>query len=370
MLLEELLDLLDQTPAIVDIHPVSLCYLPQNVRVLNSVAEAAWLLDDPKPVLPERLLILAPDNQYNGRFPYVRCEHDPFTPALNTILFDRYGAVSSRMLCQSQIAEYILAEANQQEVIIFFLIDGLSYQDVRFWGDLNDHVLSVQPCLVDVPTLTHVAFPNLIGAPSLAVKLFNLGYHHRLGFTYWTREDNPLTDRLFQSISEVKKIGYFPLIVETLRQYIRSAQGNKIYIQLVRTGLDGYAHAQKRQPPVTAIVAEIFEEFRQLVMLCEEFGERATVYLTADHGILWSNEFTPKIVGNAPVNSSARWCNWRDLYHQSEPGRRFLVNGDEYYCLGFPKIRRSLHIDEQGVHGGISFQEAIVPFVSYHFRDK
>jgi len=38
--------------------------------------------------------------------------------------------------------------------------------------------------------------------------------------------------------------------------------------------------------------------------------------------------------------------------------------GEELFCLNYPKLRRELRIDDQGVHGGISFQESIVPFVT------
>jgi hypothetical protein len=369
MTLDDLLDLLEYTPAVADIHPVSLCYLPKDVTMLDSAAEAAWLFDDPAPTLPGRLLITASDPQYGDRFPRVGCDHDPFTPSLNAVLFDHYGEIASRMLCQGQAAGRIVAEAGKYELITLFLVDGLSFQDVRAWASSTDRTLSIEPCLVDVPTLTQVAFPNLIGAPALAMRLFDAGYHHRLGFTYWTREDNQLTDRLFHTIAEVKKVGHFPQILATLRSYLGSARQRKSYVQIVRSGLDSYAHAQKRRPPVAAIVEEIRQEFEQLAMLCRELGLRARLYLTSDHGILWRDEFEPEVIGDAPGKSSPRWCGWRDLYHQRDKGRRFLVDGEEYYCLGFPKIRRPLHIDEQGVHGGISFQESIVPFITMRIEE-
>ena len=267
------------------------------------------------------------------------------------------------MLCQSQVAERIIAEAGQHDLIILFLVDGLSYQDVCSWTDSMGQTLSVEPCLVDAPTLTRVAFPNLIGSPPLAMRLFEAGYHDRLGFTYWTREDNQLTNRLFHTIADVRKVGDFPQILATLRSYLSDARHRKSYVQIVRTGLDGYAHGQKRRPPIAAIVAEVYQELESLATLCNELRLRARLYLSADHGILWRDEFKPEIIGDAPGKSSLRWCSWRELYHQRDKGRRFVFGDQEYYCLGFPKLRRPLRIDEQGVHGGISFQESIVPFI-------
>jgi hypothetical protein len=218
-----------------------------------------------------------------------------------------------------------------------------------------------------------LAFPNLVGDPSLAARLFDVGYHDRMGFTYWVRDDNKLTDRIFQTVTEVRRIGHFPQILATLREHLSTVGQTKTYIQIVRTGLDGYAHRQKRRPPVAAIVKEVQQEFEQLSMscsdLCSEMGLRACLYLTADHGILWRDEFEPEVLGNAPANSSPRWCGWRDLYQQRDKGHRFVVDNMEYYCLGFPKLRRQLRIDEQGVHGGISFQESIVPFITMRIGD-
>lgn len=373
MTLDDLIGLLEHTPVIADIHPVSIYYLPREVTVLDSMAEAAWLLDDPEPMLPRQMLVTAFEAQYDGRLPHIRCDHDPFTPALNTILFEHFGDIGTRMLLQSQVADRIVADAIEYDLVVLFLVDGLSYQDVRWWTSSFDHTFEIEPCLVNTPTLTHLAFPNLIGVPSLAARMFDAGYHNRLGFTYWVREDNKLTDRMFQAIPEVRKCGHFPQILTRLRDYLDGLDRAKTYIQIVRTGLDGYAHGQKRKPPVVAIVEEVRQEFKELgalcVQLCSQMGLRACLYLAADHGILWRDEFEPEIVGNAPANSSARWCGWRDLYHQSDEGRRIVVEGIEYYCLGFPNLRRQLHIDEQGLHGGISFQESVVPLITARIGD-
>lgn len=364
MSLDELLALLDHTPVVADIHPISCYFLPDDVTVFQSATEVVRLLDNPAPVLPGRWLITKGGKISNGRFPQVTCHHNPFVPDLNSVLFDHFSEIASHMLCQSQIAEHIVSASDTADLIILLLIDGLSYQDVLSWENAI-----IEPCLVDVPAVTRIAFPNLIGTPSLAERLFNAGYHHRLGFSYWTREDNTLTNQLFHTIPEVHKIGHFPHIIATLQQQLNQLSLiGKNYFQIVRTGLDGYAHHQRRKPPVTAIVAEIYQEVSQLVTLCNELnhkrGWRSHLYVTSDHGILWFDECETVVIGTAPAQASARWCGWQELYHQTENGRRFLIGHDEYYCLGYPKLRRPPRIDEQGVHGGISFQESIVPFVT------
>lgn len=371
MTLSELLALLDMTPAVVDIHPVSLSYLPDDVSIFQTTAEVVYLLDDPEYVLPGRFLIRAGDGGHNGRFPHVVCHHDPFTNKLNDVLFERYDDIAKQMLCQSQLVNRITHEASQCDLVVLLLIDGLSYQDVQGWQISNsDAQVQIEPCLVDVPSVTRIAFPNIISSPTIAEKLFDFGYHDRLGFTYWTREDNSLTDRLFFAFPEIQKTNHFPHILTQLQH--RFDNQRKTFVQIIRTGLDGYVHSQKRTPPVQTIANEIEQEFMRVTNLCaklsQKYGARVNVYLTSDHGILWFHEFEPVVIGTAPAKASARWCYWRDLYYQEEKGRQFLLNNEEYYCLGYPKLRRPPRIDEQGVHGGISYQESIVPFITMRIR--
>jgi hypothetical protein len=201
------------------------------------------------------------------------------------------------------------------------------------------------------------------------VRLFDRGYRRRLGFTYWSRERNPLTDVIFRTIANVKQVGDFSAILAATRREIHSSLDQKIYVQILRTGLDGYAHHQKRKPPVAVIVDTLMDEMASLGDLFREAGCTARIHLTADHGILWRDQFEPQVVGRATAGASPRACEWPDLYRQDESGKRFVVAGREIYCLAYPKIRRALRIDEQGVHGGISFQESLVPFLTMRIGD-
>ena len=368
--LKALLTLLDSTPVVADMHPVSRCYLPPDIAVYETASELSWLLDCPTTTLPERALFLEADSIYAIRFPHVRVDHDPFTSDLNDVLFERFDEIAALMLTQSHLAKVIAEQPGTPDIIALMLIDGLSYEDVRRWLDVHpDDSIELEPCLVDGPTLTEIAFSRIVGDTPPAVRLFDRGYQHRLGFTYWTRENNPLTDLLFCTIPDVNAVGDFPTVLATLRAEMRTTLGQKTYVQIVRTGLDGYAHHQKRRPPVEAIVNAILGEMLALADLCREFGRTSRIHLTADHGILWRGEFQPQIVGRAPAGASPRVCDWRDLYQQDESGRRFMVAGQELYCLGYPQLRRPLRIDEQGVHGGISFQESIVPFLTVRIED-
>lgn len=369
MTLEELVELLGKTPVIANIHPLSLLYLPADVTVISAAVDAAIQLDAPTTVWPGRWLLTDDDPTFRHRFPHVQVAHDPFTPALNGVLFQHFEAVAKIMLRQSQLSATISQAAAGCDAIVLMLVDGLSYENAQQWCKQHAPLWPLEPCLVDAPTITSIAFPNAVGAPSVAEQLFDLGFHRRLGFTYWTREDNELTNLLFRSLAEVRKTGDFDDIASGARRIMmQSATLGKAFIQIVRTGLDGYAHKQKRTPPVAAIVDEIFQEFSQLVEISKEAhrvnGCRTGLFLTADHGILWQTELESQVVGRAASGASARYCRWADLFLQDETGMRFVVGHEEYYCLNYPKVRRPLRIDEQGVHGGVSFQESIVPFIA------
>ena len=172
MTLTEILALLDKTPAIVDIHPVSLSYLPSDVSVFERTSAVVQLLDCSEVTLPGRFLIRKEDAQFHGRFPHVVCQHDPFTNDLNAVLFERYDEVAKRMLCQGQLAAHIAKEAKDCSLVVLLLIDGLSYQDVRNWSLLSDNAQAeLSPCLVDVPSVTRIAFPHIINSPTIAEKL-------------------------------------------------------------------------------------------------------------------------------------------------------------------------------------------------------
>lgn len=369
--IDSVLGVLEQTPAVVHIHPVSLCYLPEDVVVFDSPDDAVAQIDQKSTTLPARWLIKPSLGSTINRFPSLHCTHDPFTDALNTVLFSRFDAVTSSMLCQSAVSQTIVSEAPFSDVVVFFIVDGLSYHDLRDRTSVLGRSFDKRACLVDVPSVTRVAFPNIVGRPNLAARLFDAGYHRRLGVSYWTRDDNRLTDQLFHTIPQVTKAGAFGEVLSALRTHLEHADRGKSYVQIIRTGLDGYAHSQKRRVPVRAVVDEIWREFEELASilleLCTKKNIRAVLFLTADHGILWNDEFVPQIIGDAPGKSSARWCNWKDLYYQRDQGRRFLFDGEEFFCLGYPYLRRPLRIDEQGVHGGISFQESVVPFITARF---
>jgi hypothetical protein len=360
--LVELSQLLDTSPVIARINPVSLAYL-DDVTVYPTLEALVLAYDTPDVGGPGRALTLDANPRYMHRFPHITCDHDPFTPSLNQVLFQRYDFVQTHMLAQAQVTERIVSESDGYDNVILLLIDGLSFADVRHWAcrpaTQSKGALTIEPCLAAAPTITEVGFRAIIGDSSLALRLFDRGYTDRLGFTYWEREDNRLTNTLFRTI-QTEKVRYFSEILERLRQ--KSLK--KTYVQILRSGLDSLAHGYRGRPPTEAVIEDIWTDFTALADVVAEKGIAARLYLISDHGLLWQHE-TQFVVSEEGGKVHPRY------YAPGERGWHGMAvtfNGHQYHVLDYPQVRRELYSDEQGTHGGISFQEAIVPFVTLEVK--
>lgn len=346
--------LLNQTPVVVQkMHPVSLAYLNQPVSVYESLQELAWLLDTPEQTLPHRAVCFDANARFGPRFPVVVVEHDPFTLDLNRFLFDHYDFITTCALTQPQVSERIIAEARQVETLVLILLDGLSYADCRDWP-------GVEPCLAAAPTITRVGFPAVIGSPPLAAQLFASGLTTRVGFTYWDRQDEPLTNRLFRTIADTRRLdsnrpGAFGQVVDWLSAHDLAGT----YVQIVRSALDDYAEGHRTTVPRLAVLQQVRRDLEAVLDVLEHKGRPALLFAVADHGILWKED------GHSiePVNlNGARYAQGRG---GNGRGRVFDVEGQPFWVLDYPQMGRSWRSNEQGIHGGISFEESIVPFIRW-----
>lgn len=346
--------LLNQTPVVIQsMHPVSLAYLREPVTVYASLQELVWLLDTPQNTPLHRALSFDTNIHYVARFPVVTVEHDPFTSNLNRILFDRYDFIAASMLTQAQVAERIVAEARRAETVVLILLDGLSYADCRDWP-------GVEPCLAAAPTVTRIGFPTTIGSPPLAARLFAAGLTKRVGFTYWERQDEPLTDRLFHTIADTRRLDpnrpdAFIQVVDWLSVHDLA----NTYIQVVRSALDEYAEGHRVTVPRQAVVQQIRSDLESVVDVLKHKGRPAILFAVADHGILWKDDDHKIEFVNL---SGARFIKGRS---GAGRGRCFEVEGQPYWVLDYPQMGRAWGSNEQGIHGGISFEESIVPFIQW-----
>lgn len=346
--------LLNQMPVIVQgMHPVSLAYLKQQATLYASAEQLANALDAPAQVVPHRALSFNDESRYNARFPVVTVKHEPFTPELNQLLLEQYDFIAGLMLTQRQAADRIVAEARKAETIVMVLLDGLSYADCRDWP-------GTEPCLAVAPTTTRIAFPAIIGSPPLAARLFSVGLTRRAGFTYWDRQDEPLTNRLFQTITNTHRLDpNQPSAFSQVLDWLTVTDLAGTYVQVVRSALDEYAEGHRTGVPREVIVQRLKRDLEAVKDILDHKGRPALLYAVADHGILWKSDgHKIEYVGLA----GARYMKGLGGVGR---GRLFGVDGQSYWVLDYPQMGRSWGGNEQGIHGGISFEESIVPFVRW-----
>lgn len=349
--------LLDRTPVVVrNLHPVSLAFLRTPARLYPSLDELARVLDGPFPTAAERILTFDAESPYAMRFPTAVMEHDPFTPELNRVLFAQYELITTSMLTHTKVAERIIEKAQGLETVVLVLLDGLSYADCRDWP-------GVEPCLAAAPTITRVGFPSIVNRPPLAARLFSAGFSRRVGFTYWERNDEPLTNRLFQTIADTRRlVATKPKAFEQVLDWMSSQDLSHTYIQVVRSALDDFAEGHRTRIPRQAIVQIIRNDLETMFNILRLQGRPAALFGIADHGILWKEDNHE--LERVPM-TGARYAEGI-----TGPGRGYRVefDGNSYWVLDYPQMGRSWRANEQGIHGGISFEESIVPFIHWEVK--
>lgn len=341
-------------PVMVKINPLSLAFLHEEVRIFEDAWDMVLELDsfELQPLRP--MIAIQIRSNLIHRLPAFHCTHDPLTTELNRILLKRYNSIKQYMIRQSLISEEIVRHGDS-EAIVVMLVDGLSYADVKKY--VPERLSDVKPVFVDGVSSTDQGMIRIIGKPPLAQKFLESGFEQVLGFTYWERHEEPLTDRLFMGFGKrVRKVKSFNEILEVLDQE------NLIgaFIQIVRMGLDALAHRNRDMPNIRALVSDILSDFDRLVILFKNKGISAWLHLISDHGILWAYEHDLKLY-------ESKGNVYPRHYDQPVDSEHILITeleGKKFAMLEYPYLRRELHANEWGVHGGLSFEESVVPWFS------
>ena len=349
----ELQDLLRQMPAMVEMHSLSLAFLPDDVRIFEDAWQMVAELDMPMPQPTAPMLTTKIELALRHRLPAAHCTHDPLTTELNRVLLKRYDFIKATMLCQSQIADEI-ARCADSEAVVLMLVDGLSYADVKRhapqWRNCSI------PVLVDGVSITEQGMVRIIGKPPLAQRLFDAGFRRLLGFTYWERSEEPLTNRLFAGFGDgVRKVRSFDEVLTALHKEDLTGA----FVQVVRTGLDSAAHRQREKPNIATMVTDVLTDFERLVTLCESKGVAAQLYLTSDHGILWAHEHALQTFEFGDADHPRHY----EYTKHSQYTLNVEFEGKAFAMLEYPYLRRELRANEWGVHGGLSFEESVVPLM-------
>ena len=199
---------------------------------------------------------------------------------------------------------------------------------------------------------------RLIGVPCLAHRLFHHGYKHRLGFSYWEREHNELTNALFAEFppTQLHCVTTFEEILDIL---LNTQFERKTLIQVIRNGLDSVCHYHREKTDVPYMLTQLQQSIEQIVEALSHCPKTVRVFVTADHGILWFNEQT--LVPVAKEHAKPRYAE--GIYEHIPTSFLLREQGKTYTVLtGDNALIRKRKATEWGFHGGVSAQESFVPF--------
>lgn len=288
-------------------------------------------------------------------FPSVALPPLPSIDAVNEELPTRFE--SSNLLKQSEVAAEITKRVRHElpQIAVLLVFDGLSFYETTDWEFPN---AVLEPCLVDGLSVTEKAMRRLIGSPVLTHRLFELDYFRRMGFAYWERSTNALTDALFTEFpaTQLHRVTAFEEVLETIRAL---PWPTHTYVQIIRSGLDGVCHRHRERPDVSALLENLKRDITLLLEVLQETGHSFRLFITADHGILWDNN--QSVVPLTQETSRARYTDGSVASAQpvltlrNQEGTYTVLTGDKV-------IAKKRNVMEWGFHGGFSAQESLVPF--------
>jgi hypothetical protein len=366
---------LDVIPHLAQLPEESACLwrallLRKGVFAASTIHEWKSLLDAaPRTIAPTLFVNLPHTEFFHLRqvygFPLMHVPILPKEPDLSRLLASAVAMPIPNLLRQSQIASEITRNVQGTQLVVLLVLDGLAYEDVLEWKYPGNWSWARRPCIVDGITLTTTGMPRVIGHPPLAHQLFQLGYKQHLGFTYWERNNNDLTDTLFAEFSkgQITRVSEFAQVLDRLAD---SEFDSPTYVQIVRSGLDQFVHRYRERPNIRGFLRELEFAVQDLLELLTSFQCSVRVYITADHGILWYDH--QNVVAVAENLPSARY--FTNDTHVTFDGfiRICETSGCYMVTVGPDHICRHRHANEWGFHGGISGRESLIPFLALEYR--
>lgn len=365
--LRELANALTIAPVMGRYHPLVPLCLQKNVQIISDPLSVLEALDGLEPHAEQPILINQFVAQYQHRFLVQDCLTIPPAEMMNQALPRRIPEARQWLLTHHQVANRIVRDVQERhyQTVILLLVDGLSYADVQHWP------ATVEPCFIDGPSITfsrtptgqidpQVGFPAIVGQPPLARQLMGVGLSRSRGYSYWERGQNEVSAHLFAGLPLEKVTGLQQAIEQMFDMNLKG-----MYIQLLREGLDGLAHSRREvsQPEIEAVVTSIQTDLQQLVTILRQQNHRGAVYLVADHGLLWKQQHDW-----APLSETAEvglrqhpryLTSPQSLPHTSQ----FVTQLQTFQLCHYGYFDRQIRANDSGVHGGLSYQESIVPFV-------
>jgi len=374
--LEELEQWLQRVPVFATVHPLVPLCLGSKARIVTQLREIQRIADDLSNRFSEPVLILGETPPRSLRFPRVTVPACPTPDEINHGLADNLTYARTHLLTTRKVAEHIAFDVAQNhfDTVVVLFVDGLSYQDVQDWP------CELQPCFVDGPSVTYrfatdvpkklmesVGFPAIVGKPTIYTRLYKQGFRNARGYTYWDR-DNVVADYMFEGIP-YDRVQNFESVLELLTE---EPTLKHTYVQIMREGLDGLAHSKRelRRVEIDASIRGILRDVDLLQALLQERQCHAVIYVTADHGILWKTEHAFRITPTAP-SRHPRYSSEIDAAGVSDAFTiPFNQDGVVYHLYKYPFLGTAIRANDSGVHGGLSYQESIVPFAKFEVKPK
>ena len=354
--LEGLPKYLEIGPAIVQMQRLSLAFLPlERLNIFETADELVATLDS-RDLQSDNALMFTLDwkPQYTNRLITLKVNHKPLTTKLNQVLRDRWDFIKSSLTCQSQLPD-LIAKPTTASCTILILIDGLSWAD---FSDYWPYPEQAQPILVDGASTTEQGMKRIVGKPPIVERLFGYGCDRAYGFSYWTRDGNALTDHLFARFGDnVEKVRSF----QDVLAHLADINLDDTYIQIVRQGLDKLCHQHRDRPNPEQYVKDLAQDWHSLLELLQNRDTSAQVFLTSDHGILWKEGHDLQVWEPARLSGVCRYLKYS---YPSSQTLEVEFEDNNYSLLNYPYISRNFKINEWGMHGGVSFEESIVPLLS------
>lgn len=366
-----MLDLLENLPCITDLPETTLglweiCL--SDIWCPNSLAEWRGVVDAPREV-PTKATLFVNFSEAESKeltdtfgFPTIDLPAAPPIEWVNQKLPDRFSALctdESKLLKQSQLAQTVTDRVSYMlpDIVVFMVLDGLSSYDVTDWSFPEPWRVVCEPCLVDGLSVTTNSMRRLIGSPPLTHRLFELGYVQRLGFSYWERSRNQLTNVLFSEFPP-SQLFRFTTFEEILDRLQNTDLPNRTFIQIVRTGLDGVCHSHREKPNIDMMLNQLKLDIEQIFEAVGSSQKVVRIFVTSDHGILWFTEQKVKPFKSGSTSPRYTYANPSSDVSGitiAESGETFTVlTGDEV-------IARNRKVTEWGFHGGVSAQESFIP---------
>lgn len=360
--------MLKRAPVIGDIHPLVPVCLGAETQIIHNSRDFVGAIDSHAQILSYPALILNSDPMIKQRFRAVRSLDHPPVESINRNMKYHLGYIREHLLTTHKVASLIQDDvaSHQYELVVVLLIDGLGYGDVLGWD-----IGTIRPCFVDGPSITFkvfedsnellrsVGFASIVGNPSIAERMYHLGYRNSYGYTYWQAENNLLAGYMFRGVPDNPVIN-FEAILQLLD---KEPVPPRSYVQIVREGLDGLAHSKRelRTSEVQSAIQALRTDVERLVEIIKRKTLSSVIYITADHGILWKNEHDWEMIGVS--GSRPRYSTKRPDATHPDCTIRLENSGVPFYLFTYPYLGAPIRKNDSGVHGGFSYQESFVPFI-------